>query len=262
MNRQVSMVGVFLGILVLAAPVAAVGVTGGFASSTAAPAVAARNSSAANGAKAVLGSATAPRGATYGVYGSAASPQGYGVYSAGRLGIKGLLVCSKCVTAGDINPTRFPTVPSAQNATTLAGRPSSYFGHVASFSVSSPVGKNDLHVIGSYDGLDVGFRCEVPNVGQPPWVGFYLRASTVAADGTITMADYTGQPAPRGLLTTTWIQPTSQSAIAQPGGANAEAAALGTALYVNSRGSGVVTLTYSVDVDDTHCEVAGQLVGN
>lgn len=65
--------------------------------------------------------ASADADTTYGVYECAASTGGFGVYSAGRLGTSRKLICTHCLTGGDINAATFPTISNAGNATKLEG---------------------------------------------------------------------------------------------------------------------------------------------
>lgn len=106
--------------------------------------MAATNSSSGSGAKAVYGNAPASHGTTYGVYGRATSADGYGVYSAGRLGSSGRLVCSRCVTGADVDAATLPEVPNAHK---FAGHASSYYARIVPLSWVGAVGPGDTYRI-------------------------------------------------------------------------------------------------------------------
>ena len=100
--------------MVVMVPTAALAASGAFTSTTTAPAVVATNTSPLANALAIAGHATGTgNAARAGVAGSASGTNGvgiqgtggkYGVYSNGSLGVSGThqLVCTKCVTSGDI----------------------------------------------------------------------------------------------------------------------------------------------------------------
>lgn len=123
-GRQATIIVVAVCAAVIGAPAVAWATVGYFTSTTnRAAAATGVNSSSGGGAKGVYGFATATSGSTYGVYGRTKSAAGFGVFSAGRLGTSGALVCPHCVTGGDINASTFPTVPSANDANSLGGVP-------------------------------------------------------------------------------------------------------------------------------------------
>jgi hypothetical protein len=182
-GRQIVTMVVAVSVAVVAAPVAALAATASFSSRSAStPAVAARNSSSGSGAKAVYGNASATKGRTYGVYGRAASTGGFGVYSAGRLGSSGKLVCSHCVTGADINAATLPTVP---NATKLGNHPSPYYARIVPLSW---VGTTDtkLHKLADVDGLTVFGLCNTS-----PDAELFLAADSDADVGAVNYFDVT-----------------------------------------------------------------------
>jgi hypothetical protein len=169
---------------VIAAPIAAIAATAVFTSSSAStPAVTATNSSATSGAKAVYGNASASSGTVYGVYGHTSSGSGYGVYSAGRLGSSGPLVCSHCVTGGDVNAATFPTMP---NASKLGGNAPSYYARIVPLSSVVPA-DNASHLLASVDGLEVFGWCDTS-----PRIRIFLAADTA---GTVNYFDVSGSTA-------------------------------------------------------------------
>lgn len=144
---------------IVATPALVWAATASFSSSTAAAAVTGKNTSTVSGAKGVYGLASGTQGSIYGVYGRANSASGYGIYSKGRLGTSGQLVCAQCVTADDINPTNFPTVP---NANQLAGHADSYYGIVRSISYTDqePRGQvSPVATLATLNGLSVKAWC-------------------------------------------------------------------------------------------------------
>ena len=152
--------------VIVAAPATAIAAAAVFTSSSAStPAVSATNTSGGTGAKAVYGNATATTGTIYGVYGQAASAAGYGVYSAGRLGTTGTLVCTHCVTGTDIAASTFATVPSATNAAKLGGQTPSYFARMVPLSAILKTGVGAAEVA-DVDGLQVWGECDTGNPQQ------------------------------------------------------------------------------------------------
>lgn len=182
-GRQITVMVVAVCLAVVAAPVAALAAAASFSSTSATtPAVSARNSSSGSGAKAVYGNASASQGSTFGVYGHAASAGGYGVYSAGRLGSSGKLVCTRCVSGGDINAATLPTVPDASN---LGGQAPSYYARIVQLSW---VGTNDqqLHLLADVDGLSIYGSCNTS-----PDAELFLAADTDADLGTVNYFEVT-----------------------------------------------------------------------
>jgi hypothetical protein len=159
-SRQITVMVVAVSTAVfVAAPVAALAAAGSFTSSSAGtPAVSAKNTSSGSGAKAVFGNASASRGTTYGVYGRASSSGGFGVYSAGRLGSSGKLVCTHCVTGGDVDTETLPSVPSANDANALAGHAPAYYARIVPLSELLPA-DSDYHTLATVDGLSVLGKC-------------------------------------------------------------------------------------------------------
>jgi hypothetical protein len=182
-GQQITVMVVAVCVAVVAAPVAALAAAASFSSRSAStPAVSAKNSSSGSGAKAVYGNAAASHGTTYGVYGRAASAAGYGIYSAGRLGSSGKLVCSHCVTGGDINIATVPTVP---NAAELGGHARSYYARVVPLSW---IGTTDqqLHRLADVDGLSIYGLCNTS-----PDAELFLAADTDADLGTVNYFEVT-----------------------------------------------------------------------
>jgi len=82
-----------------------------------------RTSSNVLGAKGVYGYASAANGTVYGVYGEAASPQGYGVYSQGNAYVNGNLgVSSNMGVSGDLDVSSDLNVGGTLNLATAATR--------------------------------------------------------------------------------------------------------------------------------------------
>jgi hypothetical protein len=174
---------------------AAVEATAFSSSSASTPAVAAKNTSSGDGAKAVYGNAPASSGRIFGVYGHAGSARGFGVYSAGRLGSIGDLVCPQCVKGGDIDAATFPTVPSAADADHVGGHAPAYFAHVVPLSVILP---SDFtwHLLATVNGLQVWGYCETGggkdgiavSAASASTIGtanyFVASANTVVTNGT------------------------------------------------------------------------------
>lgn len=179
-GRQVTVMVVAVCVAVVVTPVAAFAASGSFSSSSAStPAVTAKNTSSGDGAKAVYGNASAGSGKTYGIYGHTNSSHGFGVYSAGRLGSTGELVCPHCVTGGDIDAATLPTVPSAADAEHLDGHAPSYYARIVPLSVILPSDFN-YHVIATVDGLHVWGYCQTGGGTD----GIALSAASAAAVGT------------------------------------------------------------------------------
>ena len=180
-GRQITTMVVAVCLVVVATPAVAAAATALFSSSSAStPALTAKNTSSGTGAKAVFGNATASGGTTYGVYGRAASPHGYGVFAAGRLGTSGPLVCSHCVSGGDVNASSLPAVPSANN---LGGHAPSYYARVVPLSWIGTVGSGD-HLLADVDGLSVYGFCQVGGSNTND-VGITVAADTTADNGTV-----------------------------------------------------------------------------
>jgi hypothetical protein len=180
-GQQITVMVIAASVAVIAAPVAALAAVASFSSGSATtPAVSAKNTSSGSGAKAVYGNASASKGTTYGVYGRAASAGGYGVYSAGRLGSSGKLVCSHCVTGADVNAATLPTVPDASD---LGGHAPSYYARIVPLSW---VGTTDqqLHLLADVDGLSIYGLCNTS-----PDAELFLGPDTNADLGTVNYFD-------------------------------------------------------------------------
>jgi hypothetical protein len=148
------------------------------------PAVSARNASSGSGAKAVFGNAAAATGTGTGVYGRSASAHGYGVYSAGRLGSSGALVCAHCVTGADIRVDTVPQVPSAAEAARLGGHLPAYYARVVPLSWVGPTDAT-YHRIADVAGLGVYGMCTATGGGN--LVQLYASADTAAGTGTMNI---------------------------------------------------------------------------
>lgn len=154
-TRQVTIMVVAVCVAVIGAPVAARAASAVFTSNSAStPAVSAINSASGTGATGVSGDASARTGTTYGVYGHDTSSDGYGVYSAGRLGTSGALVCSQCVTGADVDASTLPTVP---NASKLGGHARPYFARMVPLSW---IGSDNVwREVADVDGVQVWTVC-------------------------------------------------------------------------------------------------------
>lgn len=191
-GRQITVMVVAVCVAVVAAPAGAIAASASFSSSSAStPAVAAKNTSSGTGAKAVFGNASASSGTTYGVYGRTGSADGYGLYSAGRLGSSGALVCSHCVTGGDVDSSGFPTVPSATNATKLGGHATSYYARIVPLSWLGPVDQR-FHELASVGGLNVYGFCYDNGLNI---VNLVVAADSAAAAGTVNYFSVDGSSA-------------------------------------------------------------------
>ena len=156
-GRQLTTMVVAVCVTIVAAPVAARAAAATFSSSSAStPAVSATSSSSLAGAKAVYGNALATSGTIFGVYGHAGSRRGYGVYSAGRLGTSGALVCSHCVTGADINAATFPTVPDANK---LGGHGPQYYARIVPLSWVGTPAAGVFHGLADVGGVIVYASC-------------------------------------------------------------------------------------------------------
>lgn len=227
----------------IATPVAALAATGSFSSNSAsAPAVSAKNTSSGSGAKAVYGNASAGQGTTYGVYGRAASASGYGVYSAGRLGSSGQLVCSHCVTGGDINVSSLSTVPDAGK---LGGEPGSYYARFVPLSALVP-SDGQLHLLADVDGLQVLSQCV-----SLPAVGIVVQADSTADNGSI---NYFAVNLNSATATGSGLS-TSPVPLA---GASGNTQTEGTAIYRNSATDRVITINFHLYGET--CELFGDVI--
>jgi hypothetical protein len=247
-GRQITTMVVAGCVALVAAPVAARAATAVFSSSSAStPAVAARNSSAGTGAKAVYGNASAGHGITYGVYGRAGSAHGFGVYAAGRLGTSGALVCSRCVTGGDVNASTLPTVPDAAR---LGGHARSYYARIVPLSWLGSVGTGD-HLLADVDGLSVYAYCQ-PGGSSTTDAGMTVAADTAAGAGTLNefrvlsteLAFSNGFP----------LGTTKQSI----GDSNGAVQTEGTAIYRNDATGRIVTINFHLY--GSNCEAFGDVV--
>lgn len=119
-GRQLATMVIAACVAVIAAPAAVDAAVATFSSASATtPALSAQNTSSGSGAKAVYGNASATTGTIFGWYGRSGSRQGYGVYSAGRLGISGPATSAGDPDVGTINvftDTSVVTVRDPQNA--------------------------------------------------------------------------------------------------------------------------------------------------
>jgi hypothetical protein len=250
-GRQLTTMVVALSVAIVAAPVAALAATGSFASSSASvAAVSATNSAAASGAKAVYGNASGTSGTTFGVLGAANSSAGYGVYSAGRLGTTGALVCAHCVDGADINAPTFPRVPDAGK---LAGHAPSYYARIAPLSWAGPVGpaENGIAVLG---GVIVYASCRASNPG--PTAQLAVAAQTDADAGTINYFDV--QPIGSTRIGTPNAQAGGQPLTAVPVRVAESIGAIqveGTATFRRNSDGRVVTISFHLY--GATCEVFG-----
>lgn len=231
--------------VMVAAPVAALAAAGSFTSNSAStPAVSAKNTSSGSGAKAVYGNASAGQGTTYGVYGRAGSSGGYGVYSAGRLGASGDLVCSHCVTGGDVDAATLPTVP---NASKLNGHSPAYYARVVPFSALVP-GDFDNHKLAELDGLSIFGRCT-----SVPTATLIVQADdATAADAEINYFSVNsfGDAQAGG-------QPVTQSVEIHIASSSAQTQTEGSATYRNNATGRIITIDYHLYGDAPDCQVFG-----
>jgi hypothetical protein len=244
--RQVTIMVVALCVAVVLAPVAAVAATAAFSSGSAStPAVSAKNTSSGTGAKAVYGNASASGGINYGIYGRTASAQGYGVYSAGRLGTSGALVCSHCVTGGDLKVASLPPLPDADH---LGGHAASYYAHVVPLSYSAT--ELGDHLVVAVDGLAIHVDCELQSV--IPIESLRMAASSDGADGTLNWFSVTagGTASASGTPLTT----TMQSVATSTSGAQVE----GTAIYRNNASGQIITVDFHLYA--ATCELFGDVL--
>src|SRR5262249_2532981 len=130
-----------------------------------------RGRSDSTAGRGVFGYASASSGGTFGVYGQAVSPTGYGVYSNGRLGIAaGMpLVCTGCVTASDLgtnaawgtsgNPATASSTVGTTNPQPSTAKPKNPEGRRGAANGNVGIGTNDpqslLHVGSATSGLRV-----------------------------------------------------------------------------------------------------------
>lgn len=238
-GRQLTVIIVAVSAAVIATPMVALAATGTFSSASArTPAVSAKNGSSGSGAKAVYGNAAASRGSVYGVYGHTNSAHGYGVYSAGRLGSSGELVCAQCVTGADVNASTFPTVPDAGK---LGGHTPSYYARIIPLSAVLPLDTTD-HLLADVDGLRVFGEC------GSHFVNIAVRTDSTADDGTINFFFVSGTSAQSGgtPLTTTRVQLASAFSSIQTEG---------SAVYRRGASGRIVTINFHLFGDG--CELFG-----
>ena len=244
-GRQVTIMVVAVCLAITATPFAALAAAASFSSnSSSTPAVSAKNTSSGSGAKAIYGNASATGGATYGVYGHSGSASGYGVYSAGRLGSSGALVCSHCVTGPDINAATFPTVP---NASELGSHAPSYYAHITPLSwLGTQTGD---HLAVDVDGLGLYVNCFL--ISNVPHQGLSVAADSSAGDGTLNWFSVSGSAASSGGAP---LGTGEQLVAASIGGTQTE----GTAIYRNNTTGSVVTIDFHLYADN--CELFGDVL--
>jgi hypothetical protein len=249
-GRQLTVVVVAVCVAVVAAPVAAFAATGSFSSSSAKPAVSAKNTSSASGAKAVYGNASATIGTTYGVYGRSRSADGYGVYSAGRLGSSGALVCSHCVTGADINAATLPKVPDASK---LGDHGPSYFARIVPLSALLPTDPGcpnacNFHPLAHVDGLTVSGGCNATLQVD----AIAVTADSASDDGTVNFFYVTS--------------PSTASAGGVPVGTSRQVIATsvgavqteGSVIYRNNATGRIITINFHLY--GANCELFGDVV--
>ena len=241
--RQLPLIALALGAALLALPVAAQAATAVFTSNSAdTPALTATNSSPGRGAKAVYGNAYATTGKVYGVYGRSDSNRGYGVYSAGRLGSSGPLVCAQCVDGGDLDIASVPTVPDADK---LAGHPAAYYARVVPLSTVLALDDQN-HVVADVGGLQVIGDCT--HYGKE---FLLVQPDDGAGPGTVNYFYVSGPNAQSGGAGTT---AGAQVQIAMSaGGGQTE----GTVIYRSSAGR-IVTVNFHLY--DAGCELFGDVL--
>jgi len=240
-GRQITVLALAVCVTVIAAPVVALAAAASFTSSSAStPAVSGKNSSSGSGAKAVFGDASASHGTTYGVYGRAASSAGYGVYSAGRLGSAGKLVCAHCVTGGDVDAASLPTVP---NASKLGGHAASYYARIIPLSTVLPLDDAD-HLVAAAGGLNVFGEC------GSHFVNISVRADSAADSGTVNYFYVSGTAAQSGgtPLDTSRVQIATSFSATQTEG---------TITYRNAGTQRIVTVDFHLFGDG--CELFGEV---
>lgn len=249
-GRQLTAMVMAICLAVIATPVVAVAASAMFSSHSArTPAVAAKNTAAGNGAKAISGYASGKSGTTYGVYGKSRSAHGYGIYSAGRLGSSGPLVCSHCVSGADVKASTLPTVPSATDAGALGGHKPLYYARVVPLSWIG-VADGARHKIADLDGFGVYGNCETSNSGQI--VHVWVAADDISGAGTVNyfIAQYGGTLETNGYpVETTQVEINRSVSTGQYEG---------TAIYRNNATGRIITI-------DTHtyganCEVFGDML--
>jgi hypothetical protein len=178
------------------------------------------------------------------VYGHAASSGGFGVYSAGRLGSSGDLVCSHCVTGGDVDAATLPTVP---NASKFSGHTSSYYARVVPFSARVP-GDQANHKLAEVDGLSIIGSCS-----SFPTASLIVEADTTAAanaEVNYFSVNASGDAQAGG-------QPMTQSVELHIAISSAQKQTEGTATYRNNVTGRVITIEYHLYGDAPDCEVFG-----
>jgi hypothetical protein len=242
--RQVTVMVVAICVAVTAAPIAAVAATGAFSSgSSISPAVSAKNTSSGSGAKGIDGYASALSGTVYGVYGRTNSRNGFGVYSAGRLGTSGALVCSHCVTGGDVNVATLPTVPDASG---LGGHKPAYYARFVPLSSTLP-GDDQQYALATVDGLQVVGAC----ASGGGFVTIKLRTDSVADDGTLSLTQVQGTSAATDefdISPTTFVAPSASNT----------STLQGTAIYRNNATGRIVRFDYHLN--GQACGVFGDLI--
>jgi hypothetical protein len=247
-GRQITVMVVAVCVAV-AAPAAAYAATASFVSNSAStPAVSAKNTASGQGAKAVLGNASARHGTTYGVYGRATSGNGYGVYAAGRLGTSGKLACSHCVTGGDVDVAGFPTVPDAKS---LGGHAPSYYARTVPLSWVGSVAPGDQR-LADVDGLSVYVYCE--DLGSKNEVGMTVATDTSASAGTLNR--FSVYAAGGGSATATGypLSTTKELIDASDGAIQTE----GTAIFRNNATGRIITIDFHLY--GATCEAFGDVV--
>ena len=248
-GRQITVMVVAGCVAVVAAPVAALAAAASFSSSSAStPAVSAKNSSSGSGAKAVYGNASAGQGITYGVYGHSASAAGYGLYSAGRLGSSGALVCSHCVTGGDVDVAGLPTVP---NAGKLGGHAPSYYARIVALSWIGAVGPGD-HRLGDVDGVSVYGYCE--DLGTENQVGLTVAVDSAADNGTLNRFSVYAAGGPAASATGFPLSTTKQLIDSSDGTSQTE----GTAIYRDNATGRIITINFHLY--GANCEIFGDIL--
>lgn len=258
--RQITVIVGALSVAILAAPVAALAATGSFSSSSASkPAISATNTASGFGAKAVYGNASGGSGTEFGVYGHASSSRGYGVYSAGRLGTSGALVCSHCVTGADVNAATLPTVPDASS---LGGHGASYYARIVPLSWVGTPAVGVFHGLADIGGVVVYASCVTDYDSHGVAfnrVRLSVAAKSDADDGTINYFwIWTFDPTSNQLTNANAAGKPLTAVPVQIAGSDSATQVEGTATYRRNSDGRVVTISFHLY--GAGCQVFGNVL--
>ena len=208
------------------------------------------------------GDASGSNGTEFGVYGHSGSARGYGVYSAGRLGTSGSLVCTRCVSGADVAVDTLPTVPDARK---LNGHASSYFARIVPLSwLHAPEGTGPgasvVHGLAQVGGLNVYGSCNP--YGDYTSATLSVAAGSDADAGTInafTVRSTVGDRTPSATADPeAFGSPLTATPVAVARSVAAEQVE-GTATYRRNAGGQVVTISFHV-YGGAQCEIFGNVL--